>query len=183
MDVVHDAVKELAEKELLAANERFPLFTSAHEGYGVLLEEVDETADAVAVLRAELNSLWNKIKQNEPVAAGEVYNAAAHTAGEAIQVAAMALKMAQSMDAGWKGGKAATATAKTKPEPARLSGGCCDYATPQCQCRTCKKCTDIVGRNDKGELGCCDVHDAQTHDTKDGRCCIKNCPDYVKAAP
>lgn len=42
MDVVRKDVEALVQKELDAANEKFPLFHSAHEGYAVILEENDE---------------------------------------------------------------------------------------------------------------------------------------------
>lgn len=56
------------EKECLTACVRYPEFNSAHEGYAVLLEEVDD--------------LWDEVKKRDP--------AAMRT--EAIQVAAMALR-------------------------------------------------------------------------------------------
>ncbi|GMA49346.1 hypothetical protein GCM10025857_07030 [Alicyclobacillus contaminans] len=62
-DIVEDIVSEYRR-----ASEKFPPFNSAHEGYAVLLEEVDE--------------LWDSIKAND----------AAGTREEAVQVAAMALR-------------------------------------------------------------------------------------------
>lgn len=61
-------------KELVRAMEKFPnnsVFRSRHEGYGVLLEEVDE--------------LWDAIKNNDH-GTGKSQDAA-----EAVQVGAMAL--------------------------------------------------------------------------------------------
>lgn len=62
----------LVAKEMASACGRYPKFASAHEGYAVLLEEVDE--------------LWLEIKKNpkkrDPAALRE----------EATQVAAMALR-------------------------------------------------------------------------------------------
>jgi hypothetical protein len=57
-------------KEIVRANNKFPLFKSQHEGYAVLLEEVDE--------------LWDSIKLNERPTLIQK---------ECIQVAAMAIKM------------------------------------------------------------------------------------------
>src|ERR1035437_1307062 len=54
--------------ELGRAMEKFPAFKSRHEGYAVILEELDE--------------LWQEIKHGSPERARE----------EAIQVAAMALR-------------------------------------------------------------------------------------------
>lgn len=42
MNVIENDVRALVDKELTAANERFPQFHSAHEGYAVILEEVEE---------------------------------------------------------------------------------------------------------------------------------------------
>ena len=55
--------------ELIAATSKFRTFSSPHEGYGVLLEEVDE--------------LWYDIKTNQ---------SPARQRKEAIQVAAMAIR-------------------------------------------------------------------------------------------
>jgi len=54
--------------ELTRAQSLFPAFHSAHEGYAVLLEEVEE--------------LWFEVRHNNPPGARQ----------EAIQVAAMALR-------------------------------------------------------------------------------------------
>jgi len=64
----------LIKKEYERANIKHKMFTSTHQGYGVLLEEVDE--------------LWNEIKQN---------SSKDLMAKEAIQVAAMALKFLESL--------------------------------------------------------------------------------------
>lgn len=54
--------------ELEGALRRFPAFNSAHEGYAVILEELDE--------------LWDAVKAND----------AHHARKEAVQVAAMAVR-------------------------------------------------------------------------------------------
>lgn len=59
---------EMVAKELESACAKFPPFHSAHEGYAVLKEEVDELFDAIRA------------------------NDFAHAREEAIQVAAMALR-------------------------------------------------------------------------------------------
>ena len=64
---------ELIQKEYKLANEKFAMFNSEHEGYAVLLEEVDE--------------LWDEIKNNSSKLV---------MAKEAIQVAAMVLKFLES---------------------------------------------------------------------------------------
>jgi hypothetical protein len=70
MDV--DSANNLILAELVKARSRFPIMASYHEGYAILLEEVEE--------------LWSEIKQNpkdrDAVAIRE----------EAMQVAAMAMR-------------------------------------------------------------------------------------------
>ncbi len=61
-----------AAKELQRARGKFPPFNSAHEGYAVILEELDE--------------LWEKVKQTKPGSDRRAMR------GEAVQVAAMALR-------------------------------------------------------------------------------------------
>ena len=72
--------KELLEiyLEYLRATSQFPQFTSPHEGYAVLLEEVDE--------------LWDEIKNNKKPGAQE------RMRKEATQVAAMAMKFLMMLD-------------------------------------------------------------------------------------
>lgn len=60
-----DTVLALVRRELVRATAKFGSFASAHEGYAVILEEVDE--------------LWDEVKANRPERATE----------EAVQVAAM----------------------------------------------------------------------------------------------
>lgn len=64
-------LEEVAD-EWYAAERRYPSFNSAHEGYAVLLEEVDE--------------LWEEVKKNPKTRSKAAMRA------EAIQVAAMALR-------------------------------------------------------------------------------------------
>jgi len=66
-----DALDEL-EKELRVATDKFPPFRSPHEGYAVILEELDE--------------LWQEVKQQYDVRSSVAMR------NEAKQVAAMALR-------------------------------------------------------------------------------------------
>lgn len=50
MDVITKDVRALAKKELAAANRRFRMFASPHEGYAVIREELDELVDEVRKL-------------------------------------------------------------------------------------------------------------------------------------
>jgi hypothetical protein len=66
-----DAIPSLlaeVEAELRSAVTRFPKMNSAHEGWAVIWEELDE--------------LWTEVRGNDPVRARE----------EAVQVAAMAVR-------------------------------------------------------------------------------------------
>ena len=66
-----DEAIRLVKEELERANKTFPLFNSKHEGYGILLEEVDE--------------LWDEIKSKNATDSD--------IQAECLQVAAMALKL------------------------------------------------------------------------------------------
>ena len=63
---------ELVKKELRLANSKFPKFNSSHEGYAVILEEMEE--------------LWHEIKNNKHP------DSKNNQKKEAIQVAAMSIK-------------------------------------------------------------------------------------------
>lgn len=94
MNAVENQVRELVDKELSAANERFPQFHSRHEGFAVILEELEELEDAVRLARTGLGMLWNDIKANQDPKwkVDSIRMSAIDAACEAIQVAAMARK-------------------------------------------------------------------------------------------
>ena len=69
-----DAVLAEVRKELEFAQDKFPAFHSAHEGYAVIAEELDE--------------LWTDVKQNNTN----------YARAEAIQVAAMAIRFILDLD-------------------------------------------------------------------------------------
>lgn len=75
-------------EELQAAIKTHSLFTSAHHGYAVILEELDE--------------LWDEVKKKKSIR--DVKNMRA----EAVQVAAMAMKFIISMEADWEPNSEAT---------------------------------------------------------------------------
>lgn len=99
MNAVIDKLPALVDEELAAANAKHPPFHSAHEGYAVILEEVQETAEEMAILRKDLDLLWSLVKlcdrpgiyMRAPVSSIGFH--AHRVAAEAIQVAAMAQKM------------------------------------------------------------------------------------------
>lgn len=96
MNAVKDKVRELVEVELAAANEKFPKFHSAHEGWAVIREEADELGCEVHYLDGCLLSIWNYTKndmtEERRHAAEAAYSFAINAACEAIQVAAMCQK-------------------------------------------------------------------------------------------
>ena len=102
MNRVIDKLPALVEEELQAANAIHPLFHSPHEGYAVLLEEVEETLECLENIRSSVKRLWGSIRVDSTPDA--VANAACielfatQTAAEAIQVAAMARKYQQSRE-------------------------------------------------------------------------------------
>lgn len=84
------SVNELVSQELKMANTNFPQFNSKHEGYAVLLEEVEEAECEMEAVKSAIDLLWFAIKsdmENMPVR--DVRTCAVSLACEAIQVAAM----------------------------------------------------------------------------------------------
>lgn len=67
---------KLIEAELESAMKKFPLFNSSHEGYAVMLEEMDE--------------LWHEIKFNKNP------QSMVNQKNEAVQIGAMAVKFLMS---------------------------------------------------------------------------------------
>lgn len=103
MDAVKKDVEALVQKELEAANKKFPLFNSAHEGYAVLLEEAEELDSDSASIKYDMQCLWGAVKGNNTEAALETilhtYECAVNAAVEAIQTAAMCKKFKASLEA------------------------------------------------------------------------------------
>ena len=85
--------------ELNRANEKFPLFNSKHEGYAVVLEELEEAKEAMKEVELSIGVLWDGVRGKEiacflvedtkPMA---IYHQAVDAACEMVQVAAMLLK-------------------------------------------------------------------------------------------
>lgn len=94
MNAVKNDVEKLVEKELATANKKFPQFHSKHEGYAVILEEVEEAAREIDWIKADTEDLWDCVKHNSDATVVDnivirMLESAINAACEAIQVAAM----------------------------------------------------------------------------------------------
>ena len=66
MDAVRKDVRRLVNKELEAANKRFPQFASPHEGQNVVREELEEAEQAIVPLKLYIETrMWNAVKANQ----------------------------------------------------------------------------------------------------------------------
>jgi hypothetical protein len=103
MNAVENEVKELVDKELKSANERFSLFHSDHEGYAIIKEELEEAKEELGYAEIAFNNLWENVKENKTMPAlnhaEAILKCASNTAIEAIQLAAMAQKFIDSNQA------------------------------------------------------------------------------------
>lgn len=93
-----EQVSMLVVGELERANYIYPLFSTTHEGYSVILEEVEEAEQDLKDVKDQLNRSWYFIKRNENVNKDMriMKECAMRLAAEAIQVAAMAQKFIDS---------------------------------------------------------------------------------------
>lgn len=93
MNVVHEEVLALVQKEHDAATEKYGPIASLHEGYAVLLEEMQETKEAINQIEFFMDELWRRIRWNQADNAMEstliAKEWAEQCACEAIQVAAV----------------------------------------------------------------------------------------------
>ena len=98
MNAVKSQIAELVSVELERAKEEHEDFHSLHEGYAVLLEEIDESRDELQIVQADAGALWRCVKDDNVLGAKltltEIEDAAVRLAAEAVQVAAMARKAA-----------------------------------------------------------------------------------------
>lgn len=80
--------------EMNAANRKFPLFASNHEGYAVIKEEVEEAVEESNLTVDNLEILWSVIRENGAGLESVSYikQHAIKAAAEFIQVAAMCEK-------------------------------------------------------------------------------------------
>ena len=74
-------------------------YNSPHEGYAVLLEEVEEAADDLACIKNNLGVLWQSIKANDldSTLTTDIKSTAQLLALEAVQIAAVCEKFKESL--------------------------------------------------------------------------------------
>ena len=104
MTELRKEVEATSRAELNRANAKFPLFNSQHEGYAVILEELEESKEALDVVTSSMAVMWDRVrgkeiasfleKETSPMA---IYNQAVESACEMIQTAAMLLKYETSL--------------------------------------------------------------------------------------
>lgn len=58
-------INQLVIEEYQKANEKFPMFSSSHEAWAVLKEEVEELADEFNIVQSNMIALWPYIKRND----------------------------------------------------------------------------------------------------------------------
>lgn len=89
----------VAGDELVRARAKFGAFHSGHEGYAVVLEEVQELHEEVTTLLDALARLWAAVRSDDPHdiagAAEHLRVTAGYAACEAIQVLAMTHRFEQ----------------------------------------------------------------------------------------
>ena len=64
MEELKQAIEKLSSEELERANKKFKMFSSPHEGYAVLLEELEEVYEEVERAKMRLNVCWHHIRVN-----------------------------------------------------------------------------------------------------------------------
>lgn len=93
MNVVKDEVLQLVKKEYDNANKVYGPIHSMHEGYAVLLEELEETEECIRYAKTNSNYMWSFIRANKlectEYQAECLMKNALNTACESIQVAAV----------------------------------------------------------------------------------------------
>lgn len=99
-----DAVDQAATAELARARRKYPTpHASGHEGWAVLLEEVEEAAEEVETLQDATADLWSAVRGDNPIgahaAAQWVETIAVRAACELVQVIAVARRFRQDVPA------------------------------------------------------------------------------------
>ena len=96
MNAVENDIRALVDKELAAANERFPQFHSQHEGHSVIREELEESEACLKKAQELFQQAWIYVKINNTDMARdlirELQECAVDLATEAVQTGAMCKK-------------------------------------------------------------------------------------------
>jgi hypothetical protein len=86
-------IEQLVLEEYISANEKFPMFSSSHEAWAVLKEEIEEFADECYGIFNPISDLWRFVKTNDVNSQKDVLllikNHALRASEELIQVMAM----------------------------------------------------------------------------------------------
>lgn len=99
MNAVKSDVEKLVQKELVSANQRFPVFHSDYEGAAVIFDEIEECKQEIENLEIQFEVLWSYVKDDNKmsvITSERLKLTAANLACEAIQVAAMSQKFIDS---------------------------------------------------------------------------------------
>ena len=94
MEILKESVMKEIQKELNRVNEKFPLYNSSHESYAVILEEAEETEEALEAAKASLAVLWDKVRGKEVAYFLQEVTRPAHLAEEFALVACEAIQAA-----------------------------------------------------------------------------------------
>ena len=100
---IKEAVEEAASLEHKRSYEKHPAFNSAHEGYAVIAEEVDEAMMEMEYVMKNTSQLWERTKRDADTVpcVDRIKIFAINCAAELIQVIAMCDKYAASKEQ-WK---------------------------------------------------------------------------------
>ena len=98
MSTIKSGVEKLVQKELGAANQKFPVFHSDYEGAAVIFEEIEECKVNQTRIETVFSYLWKYVKRDtmDINLMNGLKKEAIYLACEAIQVAAMAQKFIDS---------------------------------------------------------------------------------------
>ena len=99
-DTTQVLLQSALEAEIKRADALHPPIASAHEGWAVLLEEIQELDEEVQSARSMHDLIFQDIRRDVPAGEGTecIYWAALRAAREAIQVAAVAARFFEMED-------------------------------------------------------------------------------------
>ena len=95
-----DEINRLVEAELKEANKKYPLFSSQHEAYAVLKEEVEEMVEEAEKCKEHLQDIWRSTRNDFECdySIKNLRGRALYTVQEGIQVIAMCDKAMTSLE-------------------------------------------------------------------------------------